>query len=342
MKLKPQQLAHHIQRQGLAPLYLLTGDEPLQQMEAADTIRQAARAQGYTERTLFHVEARFDWRAFSAETNALSLFASRRLLELRLGDKAPGQDGAKALLDYAMNPPPETLLLITAGRLPAAQQKSKWFSGLEKVGVVVPVYPIEVNQLPTWVQQRMQACGLNADAEVAGLIAERAEGHLLAAAQEIEKLHLLYGEQHIGIADVMEAVADSARFEVFGWVDTLLAADAARAVRQLEHLRAEGVEAALLISLLNRDLRALCQLAYAQTQGQLNDHLFSRHKIWGNRKALVRRALQQHNVHRWQQFLLASVELEKCLKGERQGKIWDELLRLGLDIAGQHLEPIRS
>lgn len=339
MKIKANQLNVHLLRDNLAPIYFLTGDEPLQHSECTDAIRNEARQQGYAERVVLHVEGRFDWSLLLAEANSLSLFASRRIIELRLGDKSPGQEGAKALQQYVARPPSDTILIISAGRQNAATQKTKWFLALENAGVLVQIFNIEPAQLPGWVAQRMRNQGLQADADVAALIAERAEGHLLAAAQEIEKLHLLYGEQNISLNKALEAVADSARFEVFGWVDTLLAADSVRIVRQLQRLRAEGIEAALIISLLNRDLRTFSQLAYAQQQGQLNDGTFTRHKIWGERKNHVRNALQRHDLKTWQGFLLASVEIEKMLKGEAQGNVWDALLALGLKVAG--IDPLK-
>ncbi len=338
MRLKPAQLTNHLQRQGFAPLYLLTGDEPLQMMECADILRTFARHQGFTERIVLTVETGFDWSLLDKEANTLSLFAQRRLLEIRLGNKSPGNEGTKALIAYANKLPTDTVLLITADKLDASKQKTKWFTTLDKQGIVIQVWPIDVSQLPGWIAQRLNQYGFQASPEAINLIAERSEGHLLACAQEIHKLHLLYGTGRLETAQVLEAVADSARFEVFNWVDTVLAGDKQRSVRQLQGLRAEGVEPVLVAWALNKEIRNLSQITYALKTGQRQEQLFKTYRIWQSRKNAVSSAIKRHpQPSRWQQFLQEMVQIDRMIKGVEKGNPWDELQLLCLRVAGVNL-----
>ena len=256
MKLRFEQLSEHLQ-QGLRPIYLLSGDEPLQLGEAADAIRAQARAQGFAEREVMHVEAGFDWNALAAASDTLSLFAEQRLIDLRLPSGKPGKEGGAALAEYAANPPQDTVLLITSGKLDKNAAKAKWYKALDSAGVTLQVWPVEANQLPRWVGQRMRARGLSASPEAAQLLAERVEGNLLAAAQEIEKLLLLYGESSVDAEMVEQGVADSARYDIFELVDTALLGDAPRVARIMEGLHGEGVEPILILWALVREIRAL-------------------------------------------------------------------------------------
>ncbi len=334
MKLNPQQLATHLKKEGFAPVYFITGDEPLLALECGDLLRAQARAQGFSERTVLSVEAHFDWSDLHQAAGNLSLFATRRLLELRLGDKEVGKIGGQALMQYAQRPPPDTLLLISAERQSAATQKTKWFEALDAVGVIVQIYPVEAAQLPAWIAGRLQAQKIHASAEAIALIAERSEGHLLAAAQEIEKLKLLYPDTALEVEHVLEAVSDSARFEVFGWLDTVLSGDVARLVRQLNRLRAEGVEVVLIASLLAREIHTLYHLQQAKQRGQSLEKLFFQYRVWKNRQGLVKKALQRHSETSLLRLLRDVVELEKRVKGAAPGDAWETSLQLGLKIAG--------
>ncbi|RKZ83453.1 MAG: DNA polymerase III subunit delta [Candidatus Parabeggiatoa sp. nov. 1] len=338
MRLKPTQLNSHLKQKKLAPLYLLTGDEPLQMMECADTLRTFARAQGFTERVVLTVETGFDWGNLDQYANSLSLFATQRLLEIRLSNKSPGNEGTKALIAYANQPPSDTVLLITADKLDASKQKTKWFTTLDERGIIIQVWPLNVSDLPGWIAQRMNHYGLQASPEAINMIAERAEGHLLACAQEIEKLRLLYGAGRIDITQVLDAVADSARFEVFGWVDTVLAGDVPRCIRQLQVLQTEGVEPVLVAWALNKEIRNLCQITYALQKGQRLDQLFKTYRVWSTRKNAVSRAIKRHpQPSAWQQLLPETVQIDRMIKGVDKGNPWNELQRLSLRVAGVNL-----
>jgi DNA polymerase-3 subunit delta len=337
MKLKPAQLASHLNRQGLAFLYFLTGEELLQMMECADTLRNFARSQGFTERIVLTVDKGFDWNTLDQHANTLSLFATKRLIELHLGEKSPGNEGTQALLAYLNHPPVHTVLLITAGKLDAKQQKTKWFTALEERGIIIQIWPIDISQLPEWIAQRLAKYGLQASSEAINVLVERSEGHLLACAQEIEKLQLLYGSGRLDTTQVLNAVADSARFEIFDWVDTTLAGEVPRCVRQLQGLRAEGYEPVLITWALTREIRNLCQITAVLHSGQSPEQVFKTFRVWQQRKNVVTRAMKRHPPGVWQKFLLTTAQLDRIIKGVDRGNFWDELLRLSLQVAGVKL-----
>lgn len=339
MKLKPAQLSHHLQRYGLAPLYLLTGDEPLQLNECADTLRAFARQQGFSERIVLTVEVGFNWGNLIQYANNLSLFASKRLLEVHLNNKLPGNEGSQVLISYAQQPSPQNLLLIIAHQLDANQQKTKWFTTVDNQGIIIPITPLDGSLLATWITQRLNQSGLQATAEAINIIAERCQGHLLAAAQEIEKLSLLYGASTIDTAQVLEVVADSARFELFAWIDTVLKGEVPQSLRQLAGLRGEGVEPVLITWILNREIRQLCQITYALRPEHLpQPQVFKTYQVWQSRQATVLKAISRYPQPRsWQQFLTKIVQIEQIVKGSAVGNPWDELQRLSLQIAGKKL-----
>lgn len=338
MRLKPSQLNNHLNRQGLAAIYLLTGDEPLQMMETADALRIFARRQGFTERVILTVETGFSWENLEEQADSFSLFANKRLLEIRLGNKSPGKDGAKVLIAYANNLPSDTVLLITADKFDASKQKTKWFKALDERGVVIQIWPLNVSDLHGWIAQRLSKFDLQAAPEVINLIAERSEGHLLACAQEIEKLRLLYGAGRIEAAQVLEVVADSARFEVFNWVDTVLAGNVQRIVRQLQGLRGEGVETVLVAWALNREIRNLCHITYALHTGLQLEQVFKTFRVWATRKNAVSSAIKRHpHPNVWRNFLRYTVQIDRMIKGVKSGNPWDELQRLSLQVAGVRL-----
>lgn len=336
VRLRAEQLSSHVGR-SLAPVYLVTGDEPLQVGEACDLIRAAVRAQGPAERILFQAATGFDWSALTACVQHMSLFSERKLIELRLPTGKPGEAGAAALVHYAAQPASDTVLLVICPKLDAATQKSKWVSALDAAGVLVQIWPVEARQLPEWISRRLATRGLKADKEAIALLAERVEGNLLACAQDIEKLYLLHGDGQVDAAAVAEAVADNARFDVYALVDSALAGDAARSTRILDGLRAEGVEPVLVLWALAREVRALSRMAYDCSQGAAVDQVLASHRVWEKRKALVRAGLMRHKVRVWQHLLLLAARIERISKGAHAGNAWDELLKLALGIGGVRL-----
>jgi DNA polymerase-3 subunit delta len=334
MKIPYQQLATTLTKQ-LAPVYLLSGDEPYQRDEAVRLIREAARKQGYTERELYHVERGFDWQQLIEAGNTLSLFAERKLIELRLPSAKPGTEGAKILQTYLEDPPQDTILLIVAGKLEAAQLKSKWVKAIETAGTLVQIWPVEPARLPEWIRQALARRELSASPEALTLLAERVEGNLLAADQELEKLRLLYGPGALDVEQVRAAVSESARFDVFVLVDAALAGAADRVSRILFGLKAEGVEPILVLWALAREIRTLAQMAEAMEAGTNLDTVLYQQRVWEKRKPLVRKALQRISGSEARLWVMRCSSLDRLVKGFGAGRIWDELLELALSMAGR-------
>lgn len=332
MKLAPERLPDQLKTR-LAPVYLITGDEPLQLDEAADAVRAAARAQGFSEREIFEAERGFDWNQLRNASANLSLFAARRVLDVRLGNTKPADAGAEALMACAADPAPDTLLLVTCGKL--ERGGGAWVSALEQAGVMVQVWPVDARELPAWLARRLRSRGLVPDADAVALLAERVEGNLLAAAQEVEKLLLLRGPGPVDADAIREATADSARFDAFKLVDAALAGDRARSVRILEGLRQEGTEPPMIIGALTYTLRELANLAWQIEAGTPAQQVLG--KVWQQRRPLFQQALRRGRARDWQRLLARAARVDRVTKGQAPGQPWDELLNLTASLAGLHL-----
>lgn len=335
MQLKPEQLDGHLRKQ-LAPVYFISGDEPLRVMEAADAVRAAARSRGYDERDVLSVEAGFDWGSLHSASGCLSLFSERRLVDLRLPGGKPGDAGSKALRAWAEQPPEDTLLLITAGKLDPAARKGKWVQALDGAGVVVFVWPLDAQRYPSWVKARMQQRGLEPTAGAVALLAGRVEGNLLACVQEIDKLYLLRGAGPVDAEDIAAAVADSARFDIFSMVDAALAGEGARSVRMLQGLRGEGTPPAVVLWALAKEVRQLAAMASLVTAGQAVPKVLAQYRVWQNRKPVVGKALQRlaRPDGEGGRLLRRCALVDRVIKGQAAGNEWDELLQLLLLLAG--------
>jgi DNA polymerase-3 subunit delta len=320
VKLRNDQLSNHLSGE-LAPVYLISGDEPLQMREATDEVRSAARQQGFSEREVLDAAAGFDWSALNAAAENLSLFGDRRLLDLRLSSPKVGSEGSKALSAYTENPPQDTLLLISMPKLERGQSNSQWHKRLEQAGVVVQIWPVEGNRLPPWIEQRLRRAGLVPEPGVVEMLADRVEGNLLAASQEIEKLLLQQGPGVVTAEQLTESVADSARFDVFGLVDSLLMGEAARGLRMLQGLKAEGVAAPVVLWALSREIRAMAQMAYDVERGRGADQVMGAHRVWDKRKPLVRRGLQRP-AGQWRQLIVLCTQADRAIKGLERIDPW--------------------
>ncbi|WP_439134365.1 DNA polymerase III subunit delta [Pseudomaricurvus sp.] len=332
-KLRPDQLNGALRKQ-LAPVYLISGDEPLLVQESCDLIRQAARKAGFTERELHHAEASFDWDELLTSANSLSLFADRKILELRIDNGKPGDKGGKALTRYCENPPEDTLLLIVMPKLDGSSQRSKWFKAVDKVATFVQIWPIAPPQLPRWIDQRIQLAGMTASHDAIEMLAARIEGNLLAAAQEIEKLKLLAVDGQVTAEMIAGSVADSARYDVFNLIDKALHGDARSAVRTLQGLKGEGTDATVILWALAREIRTLSQIAHAMQQGQPLDRAAKSAGVWDKRKALVANALRRLKLTQLQMLLRKANGIDKAIKGLRRADAWDELMDLTLNLSG--------
>jgi len=340
MKLNSAQLGKHLQGK-LAAVYVISGDDPLLCQEAADTIRSSLRNKGFSERQVFHCDAGFDWSLLYEAGASLSLFAEQRLIELRIPGGKPGDKGSSALIDYLARPAEDTVLLISLPKLDGSTQKTKWAKALidSPDAAFVQIWPVETAQLPQWIRQRMAQAGLNASQDAVELIADRVEGNLLAAAQEIEKIKLLADGQPIDAAYVLATVADSARFDVFGLIEACLNGDAVHALRMLEGLRGEGEEALFICAMLARELRLLAGLALQISQGISQDRAFAaaRPPVWDKRKAPLGKALQRLTSKACNEMLISAQQIDAQIKGQAAGDPWNSLARLCLRLSGQRL-----
>ena len=338
MQLKPEQLEKRLQK-SLEPVYFISGDDPLRVMEAADAVRAQARQQGFTERDVLTVQPGFDWAALTSAGGNLSLFSERRVVDLRLPTGKPGKEGAQALRDFVEQMPDDTLLLITAGRLEQTARKGKWVQALEQAGVVVFIWPLDAKELLQWVRTRMQQRGLQPADDAVALLAERIEGNLLAGVQEIEKLYLLRGAGPVDVDDIGHAVADSARFDVYGLADSALAGEGARSVRILNGLRAEGVAAPVVLWALAKDIRQLVQMAGSVAGGESVINVLSRFRVWTKRKPQFTGALKRLKRRDCHALLHQCATVDRVIKGRAAGSDWDELLQLTLQLAGGNAIP---
>lgn len=332
MKLKLEQLPDAL-RKSIAPVYLVSGDEPFQLGEAVDAIREAAREKGYVNRELFYADGGFEWGRLLEAAESYSMFGDLRILDLRLPGK-PDKPGTDALVRYAARIPEDTVLIVSLPKLTGDEQKkSRWFQALEPKGVFIQVWPLEGQQLIAWLDRRMGLRNMLADRSGLSLLAARVEGNLLAAAQEVEKLHILYGSGRIEDDMIRRAVVDSARYDVYDLAEAALQGQLVRANRILAALLAEGIAAAIALWALARDLRILASVQAAVEDGTTQDSAFSRLRIWDSRKAGMVKALQRLSRVQVRQALILCARADRIIKGQEPGEPWDALLEICMAMA---------
>jgi DNA polymerase III subunit delta len=336
MQLRVDALESHLAK-SLAPLYVITSDEHLLALEAADKIRKAARAQGITEREVLTVERSFKWGELLAANNSLSLFGDRKLIELRIPGGKPGKDGGQALQQYAANLSADNVTLITLPKLDWTTQKAAWVGSLQQAGVFIDIPLVERPQLPAWIGARLAAQHQSADRQSIDFIAERVEGNLLAAHQEIQKLGLLHPEGKLSFEQIHDAVLNVARYDVFKLSEAMLAGDAARLVRMLEGLKGEGEALPLVLWAVAEEIRTLLKLKAGVEQGRPLGGLLKEMRIWGPRERLMEPALRRLKRSTLESALQQAAQIDKMVKGLRAkafaGDAWDAMLQLGLQVA---------
>jgi DNA polymerase-3 subunit delta len=339
MRIRQEQLAG-VLRGALAPVWLVSGDEPLLVDEALAQIRDAAQAQGFGERQSAQSDPGFDWQAWAAGFDSLSLFASRRLVELRLPTGKPGVDGAKVLEAWAQRPPADTLLLLTAPRLDKAALAVKWVKAVEAAGVLLQTWPPALERLPAWIGERLARHGLKADAQTLAWLTARVEGNLLAAHQEIEKLALLLPPGALDLATARASVADVARYDVGDLGEAFLKGDAVRFCRILDGLKAEGEGLPLVLAVFGGEVRTLYRLAAGMARGERLPALMAALRVWESRQPLVERALKRAaDPGRLAWAMQALARLDRAAKGLLREDAWDELKQLGLALMGNGKAP---
>ncbi len=324
MPIRPEQLAATMER-GLSPIYLFGGAEPLLVQECRDQVLEAAKVQGYLEREIYQADRKFDWSTLERARAELSLFASRRIIDLRLPTGKPGRDGAKVLSSWAVNPDPELLLMVSCDQWDKSSRSSKWARMLEKAGTRVDIWPVSPEELPGWISTRMRARGLQPDRGAVEVLAERLEGNLLAAQQEIEKLLLLKGHGRVTEEDVLLAVADSSRFDAFLLVERVLAGNLADGLRVASGLHRTGIPLQLITGALYRDLRMLEAFKLAVNAGENESSAFRKLNIWRSRQSPMRRAAGRLDMsHLFDAFSRLSV-IDRQSKGRADGDPWHGL-----------------
>jgi DNA polymerase-3 subunit delta len=336
MQLRADALDAHLAKT-LAPLYVVTGDEHLLALEAADKIRKAARAQGCSEREVLVVERYFKWGELSAANQSQSLFGDRKLIELRIPGGKPGKDGGQALQDYVANLNPDNVTLVTLPKLDWQTQKAAWVGALQRAGVYIEIALVERPQLPAWIGGRLALQEQSAERASLDFIADRVEGNLLAAHQEIQKLALLYPSGKLSFEQVQDAVLNVARYDVFKLNEAMLGGDAPRLARMIEGLKGEGEALPLVLWAMAEEIRTLLKLKAGTAQGKPLGMLMKENRIWGPRERLMEPALRRLKLPLLEDALREAAQVDRMVKGLRAkafaGDAWDALLQLGLRVA---------
>ena len=344
MQVRLDALPAHLAKR-LAPLYVVHGDEHLLAIESADRIRAAARQAGYVERDVLQVDRWFKWNRLVESGQSLSLFGDRKLIELRIPGGKPGKEGSAALQAYAKTLSGElrdgdTITLVTLPRLDRDAKNSAWFGALDAVGATVEAPLVERAKLPAWIAARLAAQGQTAEAEALAFLADRVEGNLLAAHQEVQKLSLLSPAGTLSFDDIREAVLDVARYDVFKLGEALLAGDAVRVARMVDGLRGEGESPVLVHWAITEEVRALLRAKIGVAAGQPLSALMRQLRVWGARERLFEPAVRRLPLPALRRAIARCAEIDRIVKGLRSvgprpmGDAWTELSRLGVALAG--------
>jgi DNA polymerase-3 subunit delta len=326
MRLKADQLYGALQK-SLAPVYLISGDEPLQLAEAADSIRHSVRQNGYTSREVIAIENGGEWHQLTAEAGALSIFSDKKLIDLRLPSSKLGE-GGKVLLEYGKNPPEDTILLITMAKLEAAALKSQWFQTLDNIGVMVQIWPLQGTDLQNWLKRRAENKGMKMEVDALKSLLSRIEGNLLAAAQEVEKLYILYGQTVITKAMVDDDVADNSRFDVFKLVDALLLGKINRAIKILNGLKVDGIAEPVVLWAISREARNLFHIRSEHKFGKHSGAVLKNSYVPDKQKQAQQQALSRLKDHDLQSIILLCNETDRQIKGQATGDSWESLFTL--------------
>jgi DNA polymerase-3 subunit delta len=333
VRLRPEQLEAHLSKT-LAAVYLIHGDEPLLVLESADAVRAAARSRGFGEREVHFAEKGYDWSELRGALASLSLFGDKRIVELRLASGRMPAPGGEAIERFCERPDPATLLLVSMPRPEGSSWwKSGWFAAAERAGVVLEAQPVARALLADWIARRLARQGQRAGAETLAFLAARVEGNLLAARQEILKLALLAPAGELAQAEVESAVASVARYDFETLAEALYAGDLPRYARALGGLQGEGESVAAITWRLGEELAALARVRAGLDAGRPLEPLFAEHRIWRAAQPRCERALKRLDARRLRLSLLRVARAERASKGVATADPWDELLRLGLELA---------
>ena len=334
MQVRPEQLRQQLDKQ-LLPVYVVSGDETLLIQECCDLIRARARKDGCSERRIIEGSGnKFDWNELLQSASEMSLFAERKLIELRLPSGKPGAEGSKALCEYLELSAGEDVLLFVAGKIDKQSHNSKWYKALDKAGATIQVWPVKASELPRWMQQRLQSAGLSIEPDALQLLCDRVEGNLLAAVQEIEKLKLLANDARVTLDTVTASVSDNARYHVFGLADNALKGDAGASLRILQGLRGEGTEATMALWALSREIRTLFEVQLECAAGASAQQALAARRVWNTRMPLMQSALARHTGESLAALIEQAALVDGSIKGYADGNPWDRLERLVASLCG--------
>jgi DNA polymerase-3 subunit delta len=339
MQVKPEQLLSQLNSR-IPPVIWITGDETLLVQESCDSLRIFAREQGFSEREVYNVQGSFDWNLLLESGNSLSLFAEKKLIEIRLNSAKLDDAGKKALHTYLENPSEDNLLLISSPKVEKAATNTKWFKQIDEQAYFVQIWPVNAQNLRTWVKQRLQTYQLFADEQAIEILCQRTEGNLLATAQEIDKLSILAESNTLDGTMVARAVADSARFNVFSLIDSALGGNAERTLNILYHLKAESEDPLKILNFICRELRSLCNMTLLIEQGQSANSAMQSEGIWRSKMGPVSAALNRHSSADLQALLAKASLIDQSVKGLNKLNPWDELSRMLLILSKGKLDQV--
>lgn len=335
MKVYPDQLQSALKK-SLPAACWLSGDEPLQMRDCSDLVRSTCRTAGFTDRVQYDVDNQFDWHQLLSENSSMSLFSDKKIIELHLKSSKLDDPARKALTEYLDHASADNLLLLLSPRIEAATTKTQWFTKLESRLMLVQIYAVESDRLPGWISQRMKKHGLSADASAVQLLADRVEGNMLAADQEIEKLGLLFGDgAHLSTEHIARSVADSARYNVFGLIDACLAGHGAKAIKTLQRLKQDGQEVLMLNAMLAKELRQLIIMKSELAGGTRVDDILQRHHVWKNRQSATRAALTRLSQQQLDAMLTLVRQIDLAVKGMDPRPAWLLMDQLCLQLSHQ-------
>ena len=326
-------------RDSLPKVLLLNGNEPLLVEECLDSVRRVLREHGFSERLKYQLETGFDWNKLTGAGQAMSLFAERRIIELRV-PKALGAPGTKAITEYCQSPAEDDILVILMPALDKRQRSAKWVSAIQSVGWIADGYDISQQQFPAWLKKRLQSRSLRVENGVIELMTEQLEGNVMAAAQEVDKLQVLAKDGAVTLKLVNESLADQARFDVYALTDGCLLGDFNRVLRIKSRLQSEGVEPVIVVWALVREIRVLASIAAGLQQGQNRSSLFKKNRIWSKREPAVNSALNRLSSASWYDALEQAAHLDQTVKGQRYtevGTTWYQIEQLCAKLCGVEL-----
>ncbi|MBL80079.1 MAG: DNA polymerase III subunit delta [Nitrosomonadaceae bacterium] len=329
MYIQPENLSQNLKKQ-LLTFYTVCGDEQLLAIEAADLIRTAAHINGYIKKEIYTIDAQFKKSDMLVRSNSLSLFGEKKLIDIRVPSGKPGKEGSKAIEDYCHSLPSDTLTLVTLPKIDRQGRITKWFKALEKMGPMISVPLIETSKLPNWINQRLNAQNQRTDLDTIKFFAEKVEGNILAADQEIKKLALLYPPGELSFVQIKNAIMEVARYDVFKLSDAMVTGEIARFFHILKGLQGEGIATPFILTILVAQIRSLIIIRKGLDTGRPYAQLMKEAKIWGNRQKLMENAAKRIGLKKLVQALLHAAKIDKISKGIEKGSIWDEIEQLGL------------